>query len=1244
MDKQRLRVVLALNDGLLAEEIDPMSLTTEKLLKADRSQQVRWHSKQTIEPIADVIIKNPLVIRAKLDRYDVVNGFLNQRAEGRVGQEEPPKPGEDQLPGQVNWLEGQKQMIIAGLPYSGDPNHLTVVEVLEVLEDTERMVKENQTQIKGQIQGRSGWIAEAILRRMEEVWKETADIYQKDTKELLTWTAELGRGHLVAEWLEIPDVARVLAQKDLYKQRDPVTDKPKEIESLPKIEARLKQWAKDNQIPMAKVDLAIYIAQLLQIGYWTGRVGWKTRHSTEKYSWYELGAGLPLWLWGDPAFKSVEDEIGVLDEDEKRAFEFQLVALNALTMGFMTSYTTEHLGRIPNNASEEDLLFISEVGEPAIYEIPDDNVIKAISNVQMIDFDELKEQFQRSHLHREQYRWQFVYGWYSGLYKSLQRVAGEEAAERQYLNPTDQIHRNLLRRFLQLSNSPAATTLREAGINSEWITDEVIVQLFTDENMEVVNSLRQNRGGKIKPSDLVNDVRELEGLPLGNRDRIRGLAMALEIVLRDKKTWGVDLGENNIKLVNGQLSREIRARGGFGADEMGLMVTLEYLRKEIAKTLAEYQDITSKMHLHNEFYTAKDAIERLTKAYGDNVRFRASSLVSPFIALETSISIRASMMLVGYWDAKYAHTGGRMVTDQEALYDQMDIDRIFHERFHPVVGASERIKDREAYLIRIGKIKGRQRGKISAALARFYEREFGKSPGLDRILTYVVGEGGKDTYRHCVPGRTADEFILADDKDYWLKREEREAQAFYYPASIMQVATWESQARQGQIDEDRAKQQIDQMVSFGFMRRWYNDKFIPVGLGDLFRVKFEIGKQTRPFPIDFMIDLGERVQGVAFAFAMANGYENPSMFWQHAKLGALPAGGPTEGQFAGHSWQDVWNGFREKMIKGWLVDPALKDSELPKTYWDWREMALSMMDLREESLDRVTREGIVGPYFRLVEWFGKGPERLIDFVLKDKKAEIRKIIGKDRGELIDNLAKDPIPEELGRIKELYGGWVLEEVTRDLMNAEKTGGLFLNEKVQIRKSIEDHYRHGKIDRNTRDLLMSRVIESQYKPNFLKSDWKDPNFWINNSWVSVPGAIWEVTSDLLETFKVEVKKYLWFEQGKAILNSSPAGYLTALIANPAWPTIIKTAIAIGEKTAIPALSIPVLNIAIPAFAIPISLGSIWNIFWLIQGPAIVYSNGWRFINWGTRKLNKLITGKAKGIADGDSLVTIKERVGS
>ncbi|MDZ7587496.1 MAG: hypothetical protein U0946_07110, partial [Patescibacteria group bacterium] len=1095
LGEEKTGIIYDLSRAVNAEGIDTLSINTNRLNIPKEDISFKLHGQQKPSDM-EIDLRSALVVRKKLQRINVVDAFFNQRAEGRAGQTQELNPGEPQLSDQVSYDEHTKQLIVQGVPFSGDSNHLTVVEMLDVLEDGERMFYELKDQLLGGTQGRSGWIAEAILRRLNEVWTETSDIKQKAVGEIKTWVSQLGRGHLVAKFLEIPEVGRILAWEDWYQQRDPLTDRPLPIDDLPTIEARVKEKAKNFGIPTSKVDLALYLSRILQLGYWPGRVGYKHRVFAERYAFEDVGASLPIGF-----FPEEEKVLENMPRGQRIAFEAYIAELNSLVVGHLTDYAAEHLHRVVDNAVTEDILYRWEVSDAPIYRVPPDEVIQLLSQNQKIPFSQLKEMFIESYLHREQFRWLFVWARMGGLYKGWEYRIGEKTSEKQYLNPGRAEDRQALIDWLK-THDTALKSLKEAGIEPEWITDVVVKELFTNENMKRVNEWRLAHGGKVKLNSLAADINLAQRFPEQDKRRINVIATALEFVLRDKRTWGVDMGNNNDLLARPNLSREIRHKGGFASDEIGTMVVMEFTRSDIHDTWKSWLNQLSRVRLRNEFPDLKALFADVTSKFGDESRWRTDSAAAPYLSAVTALGIRSKDMMVGYWLAGYEATAGAMTTSQLHLSDVLDQMRILY--WHkPVIGAYKRIYGRENHLAWMDRLKLLQRADLYNVLDTRWEQLFQSAPDPSQILNHLmVGGGGKAMYAFEVSRLVGDgqprEIILRDDPDYWINRYEHEARHLYYPATQMLRVGWEGDALQGKFDRDAAKAQIDKAVAQGLWRRWYTDEFKPIGLGDLFRIQFKTYvdrdrtiAQEQIFPIDFMIDLRQQARGVSIEFAAAHGFSNPTQFWE---LGKMPGG------LTGND-AELWGEFRKMMLEGWLINVDMPESKIPQFYWQWREQALGFLGLSEEKMERIPLGGLFRSTISLIARIGGLNEEGKEF-LEAGGGWAKAVVNKNRDKFIHSLQKDPVREELGRIEENYSKWVVEDLTRILTRANERG-LLLADKVSMRANIEEYYRKGKIDQETRDRLLSLVIKTRYKPN-IRNDIKDRNFWVNNSFPSIWGG--------------------------------------------------------------------------------------------------------------------------------------------
>ncbi len=1210
--KENAENILNIATTLVVEDVDPLSLREKDLRKPFKKTLFAVHGKQKIPNVAKATVRDVIVVKKHLERWQVVNTFLNQQAEGRTGQEKEAEPGDPQLPYQLGFDEKRKRIVIAHVPDE------EMDEIVKVLRATDHMVKTAQEQILQGVQGYGSWVAEAVVRRAHEIWSETSKSIQKDLGGMMTHLSEVGHGHFIAAALEIPEVGKILARPDWYQPRDPLTDRPKEMPSVIEIVKNVKRWAKLQDIPSSKVDLAFFLTQLLQTGHWIGRIGLKHRNILERYGLEELATGLPIG--GFDKVPQVVDgvvknaPIEEMRRDERINFELQVRDFAETVAGTCLDWSAESLGRLVDGALQEDILYRMNVGEPPLYAPPeeiDERIVAVIHEKQMLfegdsGLKKTKELLEESYLHREQYRWLFVWAKFGGLYSewkgktgvkgNWERRLGKQSAEKQYLNPGKQEDHQALIDWLQ-NKDFARDNLARAGINPDWITDEVIQRLFTDENMLRVNDFREGifarENRKVQLSDVRATVAELvKEDVLGKvspEEATRTLAMALEFVLRDKRTWNVDMGVNNSRFSDPNLSlaREVRQKSEFGANEAHILVTMEDSRQNIHDTFRKILGNMSLIHLENEFPNIKKYMEEMINTYGDDSRYRSGTLTGPELAMETSLSIRAAEMIIGYYRAGYEATGGDWVASQQFLYDRFDINRILHEHFHPVVGSARRIYGIEKHEEWIDKILARQRAAVSNVVDTRWEQLFAASPQLQQILSHlIVGGSGKGMYSHCVlhkvvdeagrpvrdeeTGRWKEELLLRNDAKYWEARVEREAEQLYFPASDMVAAGWRGAALQGQMDEDKAKAEIDAQVSLGFMRRAYDDVTgEAVGLGDLFYVEFDFWDsdvagdnklRKRKFPINFMVDLSQQAMGLSQQYAFAEimreriehpgsgRYEdlNPATFWQLGKNDQLQG----DNEKLWKEFSELMEVGKEGMGPGWALNVNIPDSGMPKTYWFWREAVLGeILKLSGERLENIPEGGLGKLASRGWEW-------------------LRGVAGKEnRTKLIEGLQKDPVQKELKQIKEAYGKWVVEELTRELTRANERG-LFLADKVGIRRHIEEFYQKGKIEKDTRDRLLSMVIKTRYKPDW-RNDIKDPNFWVNSSLLTIAGLGVDIVGGIAEMLKLDLKKQLWFDQAKVILNSSPAGYVAGTIFNPSFYAAIHSLQAAGQTIALPGI---------------------------------------------------------------------------
>ncbi|MCX6817040.1 MAG: hypothetical protein NTZ93_04185 [Candidatus Beckwithbacteria bacterium] len=1312
--------ILNIATSLVVEEVDPLSLREKNLRRPFKETLFTPHEKQKIPNVAEAIVRDVIVTKKNLERWQVVNTFLTQIAEGRTGQIKEPEPGDRQLPYQLSFDESRKRMVIDHLPDKD------VDEICEVLKDTDMMVGRAQDQVMQGVQGYWGWTAEVVIRRAHEIWSETSKSIQKDLSGMMTHLSEVGHGHFIAAALEIPDVGKILAMLDWYQQRDSATNRPLPMPEVTDVVKNVKKKAKLLGIPSSKVDLAFFLTQLLQTGHWIGKVGLKHRNILERYGLEEEATGLPIGTF-DKILPQVggrvrEDmpkiDMEDMSREERINFELQVRDFSETVVGTCLDWSAEHLKRIPDAALQEDVLYRMKVGEPPLYRPPeeiDERIVAAIHEKQMLFKEDpkkplakTKELLEESYLHREQYRWLFVWASFGGLYNEWKgktgvegnwaRRLGKQAVEKQYLNPIKQEDRQALIDWLQ-NKDFAKATLAEAGMDPGWITDEVIVELFTDDNMRRVNEFRQgimeSQNEKVKLSDLKKEI-EVFSRP-GNRltpeERNKFLATALEFVLRDKRTWNVDMGINNSRFSdpNLNLAREVREKSEFGANEAHILVTMEDFRQQIHNTFGKILGNMALIHLEQEFPDVKKYMAELTNAYGDDGLTRQGTLTGPWMAMETSLSTRAGNMITDYYLLGYEATGGDWVTSQQHLYDRFDINRIFHEHFHPVVGTARRIYGIQTYENWIDDILAKQRAVPSNALDTRWERLFISMPDLQKIITLlIIGGEGKGMYSHCVKRILKNggegEIILRDESDYWLARTEREAAKLYHPATIATLRQLIEQASHGDTDVDKVKKAMDSYVAAGFLRRIENDKFEKIGLGDLFSVEFDTyyvdAKRTvmqrQRFPIDFMIDFGQQVRGVSVEFAAANEYPYPTMFWVHAKTPGfwdkeienlertikdldkkqpnyqetlnelektLKDYGKNKKQ-CDELWEGIEEqlvdgkkiekkmGFREMMLTGWLIDPETPESEMPKTYWQWRNNALSYFGLDEEGLAK-KYEGGFSEY--LSDYFDKLKIRIAETgdQFLGRELELReRVLRREGRKMAKKLKDDPAPKVLEQVLRAYSEWLLEDIGEKI-GRWKEKGVFLSDKLKLRASVEQHHIDGKITKDVRDKILQEILSIPYRD--IKGG-ISLNYAVNKDWFSLPATVIDFVAGLFDkqNKRANNTSYQYF---LTAIKGTPAGYGLSLSMLPAATKIISSAVS----TLPTILSSHSINIGVKILAVT---NPAWSLFWQVQLVSIGFALGVKGINWltGWRRdetTNKWIHGPC--VADSDSTIYCKERLG-
>ncbi|MFH0942708.1 MAG: hypothetical protein V1810_00895 [Candidatus Beckwithbacteria bacterium] len=1250
------------------DDVDPLSLTGDKVLHAFKKIpfQLTLHSKQgMVANLAEVDVGQVLIDKRMLERWEVIHQFLTQRVEGRIGKKNAPKFGESQTPYLLSFNTETGQMMISGVAFEHDPGHLTVVEVQRVLEETDAWIDEASEQILGGIQGWQGWMAEAKIRKAHQIWSETSKSIQKELPKLMTHLSDVGHGHFIAEAFEIPDVGKILAMPDWYQQRDPLTDKPLEIDEIYEIEETVKAKAAALGISSSKVDLGLFLTQLLQIGYWTGKVGLKHRNILERYGLEQEGTGLPIGTFN-------EELLNDMDETARKAFELQVRDLAQTVVGTCLDWGAEHLRRLVDNAWTDDTLYRMNVGEPPIYDPPEQlpaEIIKAISEQQAtpeedywdktVDIDHkclgVKSLLRKSYLHREQYRWMFVPAWFGDLYVDKQRRLGKQAVEKQFMNPDSQQDRKHLINRLT-NNEFARATLQKAGMIPEMINDAVVKELFTDDNMVWVNAFREKimeeKGTRVELQDvkemIEEEIEKFKDKKIDEEALKKHLATALEFVLRDKRTWNVDMGgevrdaQGNLVFTNSRfinpttgLTEKIRKKG-FSANEAHLMVTAEDFRWQIHQTFGEILSVLCTMKLNNEFPDVKGLMSRLTVKYGDDARFRQGTLTGPWLAMETALSLRAATMMRVYYLMGYHKTGGDWTVTQQHLYDRMDINRILHERLHPVIGASQRIYGINRYekLIRRTLAKLRAAGP-SEAIDIMAVRDWSVSSDMSKILSLtMIGGDAFGLHSHCVReigeygqdiGEGLEGLHLDDDVDYLTIKYEREAQELYYRGSEMTLTGWKIQAEKGDLNREAARKQIDQYAQIGFMRRWYEGDREKVGLGDKFKVEFETlldpqdegkGKRMEIFPIDFMVSLRRQAYSVSIDWAQSHGYilkngKNPTAFWYEGKAGRLTGDD-----------KESWEKFRSEMLKGWMINVQMDDSQIPTYYWEWRKAALGMVGLDEVKVERLEDDGM----YR------------IKYEARDKlKGQIHgldswdtSILKAERDDFRERLKTDPIPKALAEVEEAYCAFILRDVGEILMRKDHYRGMSMNEKAQLEEKIIQHYAEGHINEETRELLLSRLVETRYESGFMVA-WKDWKNIVVNDEIPLSPLNWglELGVSVLEALGIkDIKKGDWYQWQKTITIPSLGGWTAGLLysgvfTNLAREAAMKVATNISVVTNIlNSLAPDVLKQYVPAtLTLPFYLDTIVGGLLAAWVPATVAT-------WIIRGFNRYVTPKFLG----------------
>ena len=390
-----------------------------------------------------------------------------------------------------------------------------------------------------------------------------------------------------------------------------------------------------------------------------------------------------------------------------------------------------------------------------------------------------------------------------------------------------------------------------------------------------------------------------------------------------------------------------------------------------------------------------------------------------------------------------------------------------------------------------------------------------------------------------------------------------------------------------------------------------------------FKIKFKnAAGQERVFPIDFFVNLRAQVQRVVYEYAKKEyaklpkeERKDPGMFWVNAKKAKL------EKNLRGRE-KEIWEGFHKLMLTKWLVDINLSDSEIPENYSGWRKMALLMLGTTEEGLEKMAEGGIWEKVEDIKSGWKHAVWRRLPKILKGGEAERNKILGPLKPELRKKLKKEAISFALKKVEGKYTEWILDELTEELSRASGKG-LFLADKINYRKAIEEHYRKEKISETVRDKLLVMVAETKSKPDFWGRDWKDWNYLINKKFHTIPGGLAELVGGFFKGGKP-----MWWHKAMGTLNGTPAGYVSAILLR-----IVPTIKIIQFAGGLHLNPAEIFGLGLKIVPSLETLAVAWEILLPLQIWVIGTSYAFKVANWLSRK--KKIN-KGKGFADGNSVL--------
>jgi len=143
---EKISLVSSLAKCLIAEEIEPISLTSVELLQPHKRSPIQLHQKQIITNCSEAVVRDVLVVRKKLEMWEVVDEFLDQAL--------------------LFYNKKERHLVVEGVSWEGSPEFLNMSDLVNVLMEIDAMKEYHQ--IDQEIRGFYGWTLEGV-KRWEEI-------------------------------------------------------------------------------------------------------------------------------------------------------------------------------------------------------------------------------------------------------------------------------------------------------------------------------------------------------------------------------------------------------------------------------------------------------------------------------------------------------------------------------------------------------------------------------------------------------------------------------------------------------------------------------------------------------------------------------------------------------------------------------------------------------------------------------------------------------------------------------------------------------------------------------------------------------------------------------------------------------------------------------------------------------------------------------------------------------------------